>query len=163
MDLVGQLSHLPHQLSRLLGRVQLLLEEGIPSPIDHRGAAGAPMPQTKTGTSVVGRVHRRLPPFDVAEVVRRYEAGESSRQLGRAYGVHSTTVLEHLERHGVARRAMKPKLDTEGVEEVARLYAGGLSLKVNLCSAKMLRVRGDVPARSRVCPFHRHVTRAWGV
>ena len=50
------------------------------------------------------QVHRRLQPAEVDEVVDRYLAGATLKELGKQYQVHRTTVSELLEQRGVQRR-----------------------------------------------------------
>jgi len=51
----------------------------------------------------------------IAETARRYEAGESSTQLGHVYGVSSPTILSHLRRAGVEIRAPGAQLGSKRV------------------------------------------------
>ena len=62
-----------------------------------------------------------------AEIVRRYEAGESTPQLAREFNVHASTVSAYLKEAGVERR--KPGPSAEMVAEAKRLYESGLSLE----------------------------------
>jgi transposase-like protein len=73
---------------------------------------------------------RRLGEAEVLELVQRYVAGETVVMLARAFGLHRTTVLEHLELRGVPRRQVTAKLSPSQVDKAAELYRAGSSLKV---------------------------------
>jgi Transposase len=81
------------------------------------------------GDCARARGHRRLSPDRVTELVAQCRAGWSVRQLAEIFRINRTTVLAHLERAGVARRANVRKLSDEQVHEAATRYASGLSLK----------------------------------
>lgn len=93
--------------------------------------------QVRFGPSDQGRraqprqlqVQRRLDEAAVLELVRRYVAGESVVMLARAFGLHRTTVLEHLERRGVPRRQVTAKLSPSQVVQAAERYRAGWSVK----------------------------------
>jgi DNA-binding CsgD family transcriptional regulator len=63
---------------------------------------------------------------DVADIVRRYEAGETTQQIGNRYGISKTRVATVLHEQGVAIR--RQVLDEEQVSDAAMLYAAGCSL-----------------------------------
>lgn len=50
---------------------------------------------------------RRLSENEIARLVTAYRAGDSVYVLGRRFGIHRTTVSEHLARAGVETRAKK--------------------------------------------------------
>ena len=58
-----------------------------------------------------------------------YRAGNSVRETGNRFGLHRTTVLALLERHGVPRRPNVRKLTDRQLKRGAELYAAGQSLK----------------------------------
>lgn len=59
------------------------------------------------------------------ELVDRYKAGATQRELAEEYRIHRRTVANILDRHGAARnRGLLPEL----VEEAAQRYAEGQSL-----------------------------------
>lgn len=68
----------------------------------------------------------RLPASTKAEIVARYEAGETSTALAAEYGVAKSTVLNLLRTSGAAVR--RQPLTPEQVSEAVRLYESGLSL-----------------------------------
>jgi DNA-binding CsgD family transcriptional regulator len=75
------------------------------------------------------QVQRRLDEHQILELVRRYVAGESVRELAGGFGIHRTTVLEHLAKRDVERRPNRRKLTDAQVAEAARIYKGGGSLE----------------------------------
>lgn len=70
----------------------------------------------------------RLSPAGVDELVLAYQQGATVRELVEQFGVHRTTVLDHLKRRGIARRANIRKLTDEQVQQAARYYRAGNSL-----------------------------------
>lgn len=77
----------------------------------------------------VPRQHQvRLSPARVDELALAYQRGATVRELVEQFGVHRTTVLDHLKRRGIARRANVRKLTDEQVQEAARYYGAGNSL-----------------------------------
>lgn len=70
----------------------------------------------------------RLSDDEVDQMVIDYKSGQPICQLVRMYAVHRTTVLEHLERRGVARRPNVRKLTDGDVNRAAHLYTNGASL-----------------------------------
>ena len=94
----------------------------------------APRAITRTlirkGVHVRGNSEARggLTPEQEAEVCRRYEEGESAVELGKAFGVTTTTICRILERRGVERRSLseaKGGLNNEQADEVCRRYKAG--------------------------------------
>jgi len=71
---------------------------------------------------------RRLSPPDIDDLIAAYQAGATISQLAADYGVHRTTVAEHLDRHGVPRHHERTAWDADILNEAAELYATGLSL-----------------------------------
>jgi DNA-directed RNA polymerase specialized sigma24 family protein len=69
----------------------------------------------------------RLAENEIDELVRAYQAGATVKDLVHRYGVCQTTVLAHLDRHGIARR-QPVGLSDEQTTEATRLYERGLSL-----------------------------------
>lgn len=60
------------------------------------------------------------------EVARRYEAGDTTTQLAKNYGVAKSTIIGILRGRSVMMR--RQPLTAEQVSEAARLYESGLSL-----------------------------------
>jgi hypothetical protein len=69
----------------------------------------------------------RLDAERILELVKAYEGGASVRTLTAQYGIHRTTVMAHLERHGVTRRPNRRKLTDRMVAEATQLYNEGWS------------------------------------
>ncbi len=75
------------------------------------------------------RVHRTIHRLTAAEIddsIAGYQAGATTRQLGRTFGVDRRTVARTLASRGVELRGAPMTLGH--VEEAAKLYAQGLSL-----------------------------------
>jgi hypothetical protein len=70
--------------------------------------------------------HRRLRPEEQAEVVARYQAGESVYALADAFSIRRQTISATLGRHGVRRRYNL--LCDSDVQRARELYESGLSL-----------------------------------
>lgn len=72
---------------------------------------------------------RRLSDTEVAELVAAYQQGDSVYALGRRFGIHRTTVSEHLKRAGVPTRGVKQRtLTAEQIAEVQRLREARMSI-----------------------------------
>ena len=71
------------------------------------------------------QVLRRLQAADIDRLIAAYVEGDSVPRLVRQFSIHRTTVLIHLERHGVARRRSTRKLTDADVARGASLYLGG--------------------------------------
>jgi DNA-binding CsgD family transcriptional regulator len=74
-------------------------------------------------------MQRRLDEAQILELIRRYVAGESVRDLAAGFRIHRTTVLEHLAKRDIERRPNRRKLTDAEVAEVARMYEAGSSLE----------------------------------
>lgn len=70
--------------------------------------------------------HRRLRPEEQAEVVARYQAGESVYALADAFGIRRQTISATLDRNGVRRRYNL--LCDSDLQRARALYESGLSL-----------------------------------
>jgi hypothetical protein len=80
------------------------------------------------GDPVGLQVQRRLKPTDVDALVTMYESGSSVPVVAEAFGLNRETVMLHLERRGVRRRANLRKLTDEDVRIAAGLYGEGASM-----------------------------------
>lgn len=87
-------------------RVRSLDQDGLPS----ERAPGACFGAESVITIDPRQVLRRLRPVVIDQLIAAYAKGLSVRRLVELFGVHRTTVLAHLERHGVARRRSVCKL-----------------------------------------------------
>jgi Helix-turn-helix domain len=72
------------------------------------------------------RSKRFLTAQDVADIVHRYEADETTQQIGNRYGISKTRVATVLREQGVTIR--RQGLSDEQVREAATLYVAGKSL-----------------------------------
>jgi len=73
-------------------------------------------------------VLRHLSPGDVNKLVELHTEGSSIDAVARHFGVHRTTVISHLEDHGVPRRGNARKLTDAAVAASAKRYRSGRSL-----------------------------------
>lgn len=74
------------------------------------------------------RAQRRLRAADVDALLERYRAGETIMQLAGRFGISRTTVMAHLDRRGVERRAIAKLWDDAALTVAARSYDRGYSL-----------------------------------
>jgi hypothetical protein len=72
------------------------------------------------------RWKRFLTPQDVIDIIHRYDAGETTQQVGTRYGISKTRVATVLREQGVTIR--RQGLNDEQVTEAAMFYAAGRSL-----------------------------------
>lgn len=72
------------------------------------------------------RSKRFLTAEDIADIVHRYEAGDTTQRVGNRYGISKTGVATVLREQGVAIR--RQGLNDGQVSEAAMLYAAGRSL-----------------------------------
>lgn len=72
-------------------------------------------------------VQRRLTDTEIDALVARYQNGSTIDVLAREFGLHRTTVMDHLERQRVPRRSPR-KLTDELVRSSARRYTSGETL-----------------------------------
>jgi transposase-like protein len=74
-------------------------------------------------------VQRRLSASDINEICASYASGRSIDELARSHGVHRTTIINHLDKHGVPRRRVVRKMTDAQVADAALIYRNGNSLK----------------------------------
>jgi len=96
------------------------------NPLEVGSAAARNTLQDKERIRPPKRKWTRLQASAKADIVARYEAGETSTALAAEYGVAKSTVLNLLRSAGVAVR--RQPLTPQQVSEAARLYDSGLSL-----------------------------------
>lgn len=72
------------------------------------------------------RSKRFLTPDDAADITSRYEAGETTQQIGTRYSISKTRVATVLREQGVSIR--RQGLTDEQASEATELYIGGESL-----------------------------------
>lgn len=73
-------------------------------------------------------MQRRLAPVDVSDICASYIGGSSIDELARSHGVNRTTIITHLDQHGVPRRRVVRKMTDALVAEAAAKYRDGHSL-----------------------------------
>jgi DNA-binding CsgD family transcriptional regulator len=71
---------------------------------------------------------RRLSDEESEQLAQAYRDGATLQDLVTLFEVSQSTVLGHLDRHGVARR-QPVGLSPDEVKQATRLYARGLNLK----------------------------------
>jgi hypothetical protein len=86
----------------------------------------SPRPDVLYQHKVKPRSKRFLTAQDIADIVARYQAGETTQQVGTRYGISKTRVASVLREQGVTIR--RQGLTDEQVSEAAELYAAGHSL-----------------------------------
>jgi transcriptional regulator of aromatic amino acid metabolism len=72
------------------------------------------------------RLKRFLNTQDVTDIAARYEAGETTEQVGTRYGISKSRVANILREQGITIR--RQGLNDERISEAATLYAAGRSL-----------------------------------
>jgi hypothetical protein len=145
VDLLGRLSNPPETLATVTGQgVESAREpheeppkQAIFSPTAREtdvqetpGRLSNPALATDTTPSPqpLHQVQRRLSAADVDQICASYVAGSSIDNLAQDYGVHRTTIITHLDQHGVPRRRVVRKMTDAQVTEAAAMYRNGHSL-----------------------------------
>ena len=85
-----------------------------------------PLPPLSARDARKTRSKRFLTARNIADITRRYEAGETTRQIGNCYGISKMRVATVLRQEGITLR--RQGLNDEQVNEAAALYAAGKSL-----------------------------------
>lgn len=96
------------------------------SDLRERIAESSPRPRSSEQDAPKPRSKRFLSPEDVADIICRYQAGETTQQVGTRYGISKTRVATVLREQGVTIR--RQGLTTEQAGEAAALYVAGQSL-----------------------------------
>lgn len=91
------------------------------------GADPAPT-RTAGHTTQVRRPPRRISSDDVNDMVKRFRAGQTVKDISAALGVHRATVAKHLEKRGITERRQARRLSVEEVDQMVELYQAGQSL-----------------------------------
>jgi DNA invertase Pin-like site-specific DNA recombinase len=113
VELIGRNSNLAH-LSRKWSDLRERIGESVPRP--------PVLYQDKPRI----RSKRFLKPEDTADIVARYQAGETTQQIGTHYGISKTRVATVLSEQGVPIR--RQGLTDEQAREAVELYTAGKSL-----------------------------------
>ena len=112
-EAIGRNSNLGH-LCKNWADLRKSIDESSPRPL--LSLPNGPKPRAK----------RFLTADAVTDIVRRYEGGETTQQVGKRYGISKTGVASILTRHGVPIR--RQGLNEEQVDGAAGLYVAGKSL-----------------------------------
>ena len=86
-----------------------------------------PAPPPLAGVKQLRQIQKRLPAEEIMALVKQYGSGASVSQLTTVFGIHRTTVLDHLKRHDIPRRPSIAKLTPTMITEATELYASGWS------------------------------------
>jgi len=113
VDLQGRLSNPPYHFGRAGNALERILA---------RQCASKAEPLSR-------QLQRRLKPTEVDELVGIYEAGSSVLAVAQSFGISRETVLLHLERRGVRRRANLRKLGDDEVRAAAIRYEAGDAMR----------------------------------
>ena len=113
VELIGRNSNLGHLCKQWADLRKRIAESQARPPLL---AQDVPRPRSK----------RFLTTENVADIVARYEAGETTQQIGTPYGISKTRVANVLCEQGVAIR--RQGLSDIQVDEAATLYTAGKSL-----------------------------------
>jgi AraC-like DNA-binding protein len=145
VDLWGQLSNPPETLETVTGQGIERAPEAHEEP--SKQAICSPTASKSDVQEVPGRlsnpsvptspppsprphrqVQRRLRTSDVDDICESYVSGKSIDDLARSYGVNRTTIISHLDQHGVPRRRVVRKMTDAQVAEAAAMYRDDHSL-----------------------------------
>jgi Transposase len=97
----------------------------VPAPTGEQPSARDGATPTAATTH---RTQRRLRSVEVGALVDHYQAGATITQLVELFRISRTTVMAHLDRRGVQRRAVAKQWDHKKLASAARSYAAGSSL-----------------------------------
>jgi hypothetical protein len=126
------------------------------------GAFHTPSPRHQAEPPEPFKLHQRLKPETVAEIVARYEAGEPSTALAIAFGISKGSVIRLLRDAGVTIR--NQGLTNDQVTKAAQLYTSGQSLAqirspANRPSTSSPDGRRKSPGKEATPPHAQHVRR----
>jgi hypothetical protein len=113
VEAIGRNSNLRHLCKKWADLRKRMTESPARPPLTHQDG---PKPRSK----------RFLTIQDVADIAHRYEAGETTQQIGVCYGISKTRVATILREQGITIR--RGGLDDDQVRKVAQLYVTGKSL-----------------------------------
>ncbi|MCP4308417.1 MAG: hypothetical protein GY788_26760 [bacterium] len=71
---------------------------------------------------------RRLTPDETEDLVNRYRAGSSTRELATECGLHRHTISRRLAAEGVYLRAKQRRFDDAAIDKARQLYQEGWTL-----------------------------------
>jgi uncharacterized protein (DUF433 family) len=110
----------------------LLSNYGLASNIGRCGDISAPLdtcPEPEQPRRVP-QAQKRLSRAQIAELLCAYTEGATVLELATEYGIHRTTVMAHLDRNGIPRRACVRSMTDEQVAEAAEARRAGESFAV---------------------------------
>jgi hypothetical protein len=113
VEAIGKNSNLGHLCKKWTDLRKRINESPARPPLSRQDG---PKPRSK----------RFLTAQDITDIVRRYEAGETTQQIGNRYGIFKTRVATVLREQGIVIR--RQGLDDAQVSEAATLYTAGKSL-----------------------------------
>jgi hypothetical protein len=145
VDLWGRLSNPPETLEALPGQGVETSRELRPEPpeqaicspttsesdlqeVPGRLSNLALATDTPSSLQSPHRVQRRLSAAELNDICASYVHGRSIDELARSHGVNRTTIIKHLDQHGVPRRRVVRKMTDAQVGEAASMYRDGHSL-----------------------------------
>jgi DNA-binding CsgD family transcriptional regulator len=113
VELIGRNSNLDHLCKNWAELRKRIKESPSRPPFSHQRG---PKPRSK----------RFLAALDIADIVQRYESGETTGQIGNRYGISKTRVATVLRQSGVTIR--RQGLTQQQISEAVALYTTGRSL-----------------------------------
>lgn len=134
MEAIGRNSNLGHLCKKWADLRERIDKSSARQPLSDQDG---PKPRSK----------RFLTTDDLTDIVRRYEAGETTQQIGNRFGISKTRVATVLRGQGITIR--RQGLTDEQVSEAATFYAAGKSLA-------WLGARYDVSHTTVAAAFRRH-------
>ena len=129
VDLEGQLSNPSRAVGSLAGQGSGASErvDGSPPTTDSRPQHGPSGSASEEKGRLSNPAQRRLTDSEIDDLVAQYQAGSTIEMLASKFGVHRTTVMDHLKRRAVPHRTPR-KLTDDMVAEAAQRYASGETL-----------------------------------
>ena len=119
MEVMRGLSNRLHPAASLIG--DRVSEKGAMSQSDDR----SPGRSASTGSRTRKQAQVRLDTYEVAALVKAYQAGSTLEEIAAKFGVYVRTAAAHLEREGIPQR--RHRLTAEQVAEAVHLYETGWS------------------------------------
>jgi hypothetical protein len=113
VEAIGRTSNLGHLREKWADLRKRINESPTRPSLSHKDD---PKPRSK----------RFLSPGDIADLVHRYQVGETTQQIGTHYGISKTRVATILREQGITLR--RQGLTDEQVSEAANFYGAGKSL-----------------------------------
>jgi hypothetical protein len=113
VEAIGTYSNCGHLCKKFADLQRRVNESPTRPPASHQGS---PKPRSK----------RFLTAQDVTDVAHRYEAGETTQEIGSRHKISKTKVATILRERGITIR--RQGLNDEQISEAATLYAAGKSL-----------------------------------